>query len=62
VDREQFLLLAVGALFIWFLPTPFARAFGADPAVTGPELERHKAALCDLLLHGLVGNAGNPFR
>lgn len=61
VDREQFLLLAVGALFIWFLPTPFARAFGADPAITGPELERHKAALCDLLLHGLAGNAGNPF-
>ena len=57
LDREQFLLIVVGALFIWLLPTPFARAFGADPALAGLPLDRHKAALCDLLLHGLVGNS-----
>jgi AcrR family transcriptional regulator len=55
-DREQFLLLVASVLILWFLPTPVGRALGAgdqSPAA----VERHKNAVCDLLLHGLVDGA-----
>lgn len=43
---EQFLLVALGALFIWFLPTPFAQALaGATPQA----VEQYKEVLHRLL-------------
>ena len=43
---EQFLLVALGALFIWFLPTPFAQAL-AD--TTPQSTEQYKEVLHRLL-------------
>jgi AcrR family transcriptional regulator len=55
-DREQFVLVAVSVLILWYLPTPVTRALGAGDR-SPQAAERHKAAVCDLLLHGLMNDA-----
>jgi AcrR family transcriptional regulator len=67
VDAAQFVLMVLGAMVIWVLPTPFARALGADGTFATPAVERYTRALCDVLLHGLTGGVpddlpGSPDR
>lgn len=53
LDVEQFLLISLSSLSFWYLPTPFGRALGAGPEAGEASLQRHKEAMCDLLLDGL---------
>ncbi|MDA8194031.1 MAG: TetR/AcrR family transcriptional regulator [Thermaerobacter sp.] len=49
-DPEQFLLVALGTVFFWFLPTPFGRALGAGSASGQEAREQYKETLCHLLV------------
>lgn len=55
-DPDQFALIALGAIFFWFLPTPFGRALGADGANDQEAGDRYKKAVCDVLI-GWIANS-----
>jgi AcrR family transcriptional regulator len=53
IDVEEFFLLMLSSLFSWFAPTPLALTLGAGPGASPARVERHKAALTDLLTNAL---------
>lgn len=55
IPPERLLLVAVGALFTWYLPTPIGTVLGARPGTKGKNLEAHKEAVIAVLLGGFLG-------
>jgi AcrR family transcriptional regulator len=60
IDPDELLLACLGALTIWFLPTPLGAALGARPGTNGRRLEAHKAAVTAILLDGLLSPGRAP--
>jgi AcrR family transcriptional regulator len=54
IAPDQLLLVCLGALTIWFLPTPLGAILGARPGTRGRRLETHKAAVTAILLDALL--------
>ncbi|MHB8189734.1 MAG: TetR/AcrR family transcriptional regulator [Ferrimicrobium sp.] len=55
IKVDELLLVGLGALFVWFFPTPLAEVLGARPGTRGTALQAHKEAVTKMLIDGLCG-------
>jgi AcrR family transcriptional regulator len=60
IDPDELLLICLGALTIWFFPTPLGTVLGARPGTRGRRLEAHKAAVTATLVDGLLRPGQTP--
>lgn len=58
-DPEHFLLVAIGAIFFWFLPTPFGRALGAEGAYEHGTRHQYQETVCTVLIRWVAAEASD---